>query len=61
MVKRQVLTVVESPRILTCVVKEGFNPDNAFELFKETGDNQLYPNDKIFEILYVGMDKNSNK
>lgn len=42
---------------LTCVVKEGFNPDNAFELFKETGDNQLYPNDKIFEILYVGMDK----
>ena len=42
---------------LTCIVKEGFNPDNAYELFKETGDNQLYPNDKIFEILYIGMDK----
>ena len=61
MVKRQVLTVVESPRNFNMCCQEGFNPDNAFELFKETGDNQLYPNDKIFEILYVGMDKNSNK
>ncbi|RCK59278.1 putative E3 ubiquitin-protein ligase HUL5 [Candida viswanathii] len=43
---------------LTSVVKEGFNPDNAYELFKETlTDNQIYPNDKIYEIIHVGMDQ----
>ncbi|KAL6452038.1 HUL5 E3 ubiquitin-protein ligase HUL5 [Candida maltosa Xu316] len=43
---------------LTCVVKEGFDPNNAYELFKETfTDNQIYPNDKIYEIIHVGMDQ----
>ena len=43
---------------LTSVVKEGFNPDNAYELFKETlTDNQIYPNDKIYEIMHAGMDQ----
>lgn len=43
---------------LTSVVKEGFNPDNAYELFKETlTDNQIYPNDKIYEFIHAGMDQ----
>ncbi|KAG2733004.1 hypothetical protein G9P44_003994 [Scheffersomyces stipitis] len=42
---------------LTSVVREGFDPSNELELFKETiSDNQIYPNDDIHKSITVGDD-----
>ncbi|RLV92016.1 putative E3 ubiquitin-protein ligase HUL5 [Spathaspora sp. JA1] len=42
---------------LTSVVKEGFNPENEFQLFKETiADNQLYPNNDIYTKITHDID-----
>lgn len=39
---------------LTSVVKEGFDPVQG--LFKETGDNQIYPNEEICLKMKLGQD-----
>lgn len=41
---------------LNSVVEDGFDPSGKFGLFKETSDNQLYPNEEIFMKYYNNVE-----